>query len=46
VPALARAILEFAELDALDGTPLRTRAAFEAALARSGALAVLRARAA
>ena len=45
-PPLARAILEFAELDAKDGTPLRSRAAFDAALASSAALAALRARAA
>ena len=45
-PPLARAILEFAELDAKDGTPLRSRLAFEAALAGSAALAALRAQAA
>jgi hypothetical protein len=45
-PPLARAILEFAHLDAQDGTPLRTRAAFDAALACSGALEALGARAA
>jgi hypothetical protein len=45
-PPLARAILEFAEFDAQNGTPLRSRAAFEAALAGSGALEALGARAA
>ena len=45
-PPLARAILEFAELDAKDGRPLRSLAAFEAALAGSGALEALGARAA
>ncbi len=45
-PPLARVILEFAEFDAQNGTPLRSRLAFEAALAGSAALAALRARAA
>ena len=45
-PPLARAILEFAEFDAQNGTPLRSRAAFEAALSGSDALRALGARAA